>query len=120
MDGLRPVQWTNYSGPRCTYLSRRHRLRHPRREGEGSVSSILITGGAGFFGKAFLRALLAKGETPPLYFGRICVYSRNEWNQAQLRRELEQGDYYCHERVRWMIGDVRDSDRMRRAMEGVD
>lgn len=48
-------------------------------------------------------------------FDRICIYNRNEWNQAQLRYLLKDDP-----RMRWMIGDVRDRDRLRRAMEGVD
>lgn len=72
------------------------------------MRSILVTGGAGFFGKAFARHVL---EHLPVE--RLCIYSRNEWNQAQMRAEL--GD---DPRLRWFIGDVRDLDRLRRAMEG--
>ena len=71
--------------------------------------SILITGGTGSFGRAFVKRLLAdKTDT------RICVYSRGEHAQADMRVEF--GD---HERLRWFIGDVRDRDRLTRACEGV-
>ena len=70
---------------------------------------ILITGGAGFFGKAFTKhALTQEGVT-------VCIYSRNEFNQFQMRQEFNDD-----ERLRFFIGDVRDRDRLRRAMEGCD
>lgn len=70
--------------------------------------SILITGGTGSFGRAFTKALLDGGHE------RICIYSRGEHAQADMRASF--GD---HESLRWFIGDVRDRDRLRRAMEGV-
>ena len=72
--------------------------------------SILITGGTGFFGQAFVRAALAQNLSQ-----RICVFSRDEYKQALMRVTL--GD---DSRLRWFVGDVRDRDRLRRAMEGVD
>jgi len=74
------------------------------------ISSVLITGGTGSFGQAFIKHLLATTHIP-----RIVVYSRGEHAQANLRMAL--GD---PSRVRWMIGDVRDVDRLKRAMRGVD
>jgi len=73
-------------------------------------SSILITGGTGSFGKAFLRYAL-DGLDP----ARIVVFSRDELKQYELRQVF--GD---DPRLRWFIGDVRDRDRLRRAMHGVD
>lgn len=70
--------------------------------------SILITGGTGSFGRAFARQMLDSGV------GRVCIYSRGEHAQADMRAEF--GD---NERLRWFIGDVRDRDRLRRAMQGV-
>ncbi len=70
---------------------------------------LLITGGAGFFGKAFTRHALQCG------YHTVCIYSRNEFNQFQMRQQF--GD---DERLRFFIGDVRDQSRLRRAMEGVD
>lgn len=69
--------------------------------------SVLITGGTGFFGQGLVRRLL---ETE----SRICVYSRNEWLQAKMRMELGND-----KRLRWFIGDVRDQQRLRVAMDGV-
>lgn len=47
---------------------------------------------------------------------RICVYSRDEAKQATMRASLHDPE----ERIRWFIGDVRDQQRLRRAMEGCD
>lgn len=69
---------------------------------------LLITGGTGFFGRAFARHALAWGYT-------VCIYSRNEYSQFLMRQE------FCDDpRLRFFIGDVRDRDRLRRAMEGCD
>lgn len=72
--------------------------------------SILVTGGTGSFGRAFVRWALAHVEPR-----RIVVFSRDELKQYEFRSELD-GD----RRVRWFIGDVRDKDRLRRAVHGVD
>jgi UDP-N-acetylglucosamine 4,6-dehydratase len=73
-------------------------------------SSILVTGGTGSFGKAFIRYALDN-------FGprRIVVYSRDELKQYEARQLF--GD---DPRLRWFIGDIRDQDRLRRAMHEVD
>lgn len=81
------------------------------------MRSVLITGGSGAFGTAFVRHLMRLphgGVTTP---GpqRIVVFSRGEHRQAQMARDL--GD---DERLRFFIGDVRDRDRLRRAMEDID
>lgn len=70
--------------------------------------SILITGGTGSFGRAFVRKAL-EGSVE-----RVCIYSRGEHAQAEMAAE-----YGSDEHLRWFIGDVRDRDRLRRAMEGV-
>ena len=77
------------------------------------MKSVLVTGGAGYFGQAFTRRLL--GPDSPHQIERLCIYSRNEWNQHQLRAMFGNDD-----RLRYFIGDVRDSDRLRRAMQGCD
>lgn len=73
-------------------------------------ASVLITGGTGSFGKAFTRRLLADGKAE-----RIVLYSRDELKQYEVRQLL--GD---DERLRFLIGDVRDKERLRRAMTGID
>jgi UDP-N-acetylglucosamine 4,6-dehydratase len=69
---------------------------------------MLITGGTGSFGQVFVRRLLDDGHE------RICIYSRDEYKQALMREKFND------DRLRFFIGDVRDRDRLRRAMEGVD
>ena len=73
------------------------------------MNSLLITGGTGTFGHAAVRYLLEHTDT-----GRICIYSRNEHSQAKMREAFNDD-----ERLRWMIGDVRDVERLERAMIGV-
>ena len=69
-----------------------------------------MTGGAGFFGKAFVRWALANQ-----YSDRICIYSRDEAKHAGLRAETGND-----ERMRFFLGDVRDTQRLTRACHGVD
>ena len=73
-------------------------------------SSILVTGGTGSFGKAFLRYVLDH-EDPK----RVVVFSRDELKQHEVRRQFDDDP-----RLRWFIGDIRDRRRLERAMHGVD
>lgn len=75
-----------------------------------SGSSILVTGGTGSFGKAFLREVLDRHEPR-----RVVVFSRDELKQYELRAVF--GD---DPRLRWFIGDIRDRARLDRAMHGVE
>ena len=73
-------------------------------------SSILITGGTGSFGKAFLAQVL-EARNP----ARVAVYSRDELKQYEMRQT-----YGDDPRVRFFIGDIRDRDRLQMALHGVD
>ena len=73
-------------------------------------SSVLITGGTGSFGKAFIAKLLAD-HSPR----RIVIFSRDELKQYEVRQMFNNDD-----RLRWFIGDIRDRHRLTRAMRGVD
>lgn len=73
-------------------------------------SSILVTGGTGSFGKAFIRAVL--DDLDPK---RVVIFSRDELKQWEVRQQFADDP-----RLRWFIGDVRDLDRLRRAMHGID
>jgi UDP-N-acetylglucosamine 4,6-dehydratase len=73
-------------------------------------SSILITGGTGSFGKAFLAHVLESGNP-----ARVAVYSRDELKQYEMK--LTYGD---DPRVRFFLGDIRDRDRLAMALHGVD
>jgi len=74
------------------------------------IKSILVTGGTGSFGRAFVRFLLDSTD-----IARICVYSRGEHAQAAMLEAF--GD---DPRVRYMVGDVRDLARLTRACRGID
>jgi UDP-N-acetylglucosamine 4,6-dehydratase len=73
-------------------------------------SSILITGGTGSFGKTFLPMTLKKYNPK-----RILIYSRDEMKQWDMSLKFENDP-----RVHFLIGDVRDKDRLARAMDGID
>lgn len=72
--------------------------------------TILITGGTGSFGNAFVSKLLTKYK-PKV----IRVYSRDELKQLQMKKKFK-----SNPRLRFFIGDVRDRARLLRAMEGCD
>jgi len=78
-------------------------------------SSILITGGTGSFGRAFVSRLLAGAMLPK----RVIIFSRDEQKQEVLAHEWI-GDKEKFERLRFFIGDVRDAERLELAMRGVD
>lgn len=73
-------------------------------------SSILVTGGTGSFGKKFIETLAAKHNPK-----KIIVFSRDELKQHDMQK-----DGYDAPCMRYFIGDVRDQNRLRRAMNGVD
>ena len=75
--------------------------------------SILITGGTGSFGKAFVKAVLEK--CPKIK--RLVVFSRDELKQFEMQQEFPHEKYPA---LRFFIGDVRDPSRLARAMEGID
>lgn len=71
--------------------------------------SILLTGGTGSFGKHFCKVMLEK------YHPKVIrIYSRDELKQHELRQT------FGEDVIRYFIGDVRDGDRLKRAMEGID
>jgi UDP-N-acetylglucosamine 4,6-dehydratase/5-epimerase len=73
-------------------------------------ASILITGGTGSFGHTFIPMTLKKYNPK-----RLVVFSRDEMKQWEMAK-LFKGD----DRVRFLIGDVRDKDRLYRALDGID
>ena len=75
--------------------------------------SILITGGTGSFGRKFVEVVLR--EHPGVK--RIVVYSRDELKQFDMAQDWP---HARHPQLRYFIGDVRDRDRLTRAMEGID
>ena len=75
-----------------------------------SNSSILITGGTGSFGHTFVPMTLAKYNPK-----RLVIFSRDEMKQWDMAMKYSQDP-----RVRFFIGDVRDKDRLVRALDGID
>ena len=73
-------------------------------------STILVTGGTGSFGNTFVPMTLEKYNPK-----KIIIYSRDEMKQWNMAKKF-QGDG----RIRFFIGDVRDKDRLYRALNGVD
>lgn len=71
--------------------------------------SILITGGTGSFGKAFVREVLARYKP-----ARLIVFSRDELKQFEMQQTFNDPA------MRYFIGDVRDLPRLRQALRGVD
>ena len=75
--------------------------------------SILITGGTGSFGKAFVERVLT--DWPNI--DRLVIYSRDEQKQFEMAQEYPLSEYPM---IRYFIGDVRDYERLKRALSGVD
>ena len=74
--------------------------------------NILITGGTGSFGKAFLKKILSYSK-----INKIIIYSRDEYKQDILKRNI---DPKFHKKIRFFIGDVRDEKRLEYAFRDVD
>ena len=72
--------------------------------------SILITGGSGSLGKSLVKQLLENSN-----IRRIAIYSRDELKQFQMKSEFNNDS-----RLRWFLGDIRDKNRLIRALHGVD
>ena len=75
--------------------------------------SLLITGGTGSFGKEFVKTILNRYAD----LRRLVIYSRDELKQFEMEQEFPRSKYPC---MRYFIGDIRDADRLRRALEGID
>ena len=73
-------------------------------------ASLLITGGTGSLGKALIEHLLTATKVR-----RIAIYSRDELKQSALKSQFNDD-----KRLRWFLGDIRDVDRLKRALHGVD
>jgi len=74
--------------------------------------SILVTGGTGSFGRAFVRTVLSRHKP-----AKLIVFSRDEMKQYEMAQEFDDISHPC---MRYFIGDVRDVDRLEMAMRGVD
>ena len=78
-----------------------------------NFNSILITGGTGSFGKAFTKELIRTKKN----LKRLIIFSRDEWKQSEMQKEFPQSKFKF---IRYFIGDVRDSERLKRAFKNID
>lgn len=78
-----------------------------------SGKSILVTGGTGSFGKEFIGTILSRYPQVE----RLVVYSRDELKQFEMAQVFSEAK---HPQMRYFIGDVRDKERLYRAMRGID
>ncbi|MCA9510922.1 MAG: UDP-N-acetylglucosamine 4,6-dehydratase (inverting) [Myxococcota bacterium] len=74
------------------------------------LGHVLITGGTGSFGRAFVASVLERGLADV-----VRIYSRDEWKQGEMAAQFQHDA-----RLRFLLGDVRDRERLARAMDGVD
>src|SRR5947207_411 len=74
--------------------------------------SVLITGGTGSFGKKFTEVVLETCRPR-----KLIIFSRDELKQFEMRERFSDTQYDC---IRYFLGDVRDRDRLYRALDGVD
>lgn len=73
------------------------------------AESVLVTGGSGTFGKAFTQTALARD-----WVSKLVIFSRDELKQSQMQQQ------FPDPRMRFLIGDIRDSERLQLALRGID
>ena len=78
-----------------------------------NYSSILVTGGTGSFGKAFVKTILEKFPN----IERLVVFSRDELKQFEMSQTFSQEQYPA---IRYFLGVVREPERLKRALEGIE
>ncbi len=74
--------------------------------------TILVTGGTGSFGKRFIETVLQRYKPK-----KLIVFSRDEMKQSEMAQRFSETKYPC---LRYFLGDVRDRERLERALHGVD
>jgi FlaA1/EpsC-like NDP-sugar epimerase len=74
---------------------------------------VLVTGGTGSFGKKFVETIYKRFPG----VGRVVVFSRDKLKQFEMAQYYPVKEYPS---IRFFISDVRDKDRLKRAMEGID
>lgn len=76
-------------------------------------SSVLITGGTGSFGRAFVKSVLSRFPM----IKRLVIFSRDELKQSEFKEELNYGEFPG---LRFFLGDIRDKDRLKTALKKID
>src|SRR5437870_2364678 len=84
---------------------------NPKNHSSLLAGSILVTGATGSFGQQFVKTVLERFRPE-----RLVVFSRDELKQF----EMQQNSAFATERLRYFLGDVRDVERLKMAMRGVD
>ena len=74
--------------------------------------NVLITGGTGSFGNEFIRTVTSRYQPR-----KLIIFSRDELKQYEMQQKFNQPEHKC---LRYFIGDLRDKDRLYRALDGVD
>jgi len=87
-----------------------HAFKEPSFDLNGKT--ILITGGTGSFGRAFFKQILTTSKPK-----KVIIFSRDEFKQHEMSLSFPRSEY---PNVRYFIGDVRDAERLKMAMRGVD
>jgi len=77
--------------------------------------TVLVTGGTGSFGRKFIQVIFERFDV-----AKIIVYSRDELKQYEMQNSEKFLKYNLEDRIRYFIGDVRDYNRLKMAMSGVD
>ena len=75
--------------------------------------SILITGGTGSFGENFIKIILKKYKK----IKRLVIFSRDEYKQYKLQQKFDLNKY---KNLRFFLGDIRDRERIKTALSGID
>lgn len=74
--------------------------------------TVLITGGTGSFGTSMAKRLLSEDRCQ-----KVIIFSRDEWKQWEMQQK---DSLFKHPKIRYFLGDVRDSNRLMRAFQDVD
>ncbi len=78
-----------------------------------NAKGLLVTGATGSFGKAFVSSVLQSNSE----IERLVIYSRDELKQWEMQQVFPQGKY---KNLRYFLGDIRDKERLSRAMRNID